>query len=271
MNYRHHFHAGNFADLVKHAALVAALARLQAAERPLLVIDTHAGAGGYELPRQALERGEAVAAARLSADPAAPDVFASLRAAMRPAAAGGLFYPGSPWLAAEALRPQDRLVACELRPDDHAALRKRLGERAGVELLLVDGYAEAAARLEQAGEQALVLIDPPYERPDDYARLTELLAAGLRASPGGVFLVWTPLKDLETFDRLLRAMEDLAPPATLVAETRLRPLRDPMRLNGCAMLVIDRPDLEPTLRAAAEWVVGAMGEPGGEARVWGLA
>ena len=270
MNYRHHFHAGNFADLVKHAALAAALARLQMAERPLLVIDTHAGAGGYELPPQALERGEAAAAARLAADADAPAVFAPLRAAMKPVA-GGLFYPGSPWIVAEALRPQDRLVACELRADDHAALSHRLTGRAGVELLQADGYGEAAARLERPHEQALVLIDPPYERSDDYARLTDLLAAGLQSAPGAAFLAWIPLKDLETFDRLLRSVEDIEPPATLVAEVRLRSLRDPMRLNGCGMLVINRPDLQPELQTAADWVVRAMGEPGGDARVWRLA
>ena len=269
MNYRHHFHAGNFADLVKHAALLAVLERLLADPRPLLVVDTHAGAGGYDLREPALSTGEAAAAARLFAEATAPAVFAPLKAAMG-AGAGSLFYPGSPWLVARALRPQDRLVACELRADDHAALARRLGGRAGVELLREDGYAVAAARLKQPRDRALVLIDPPYEQPDDYHRLVELVGQGLRAAPETVFVVWAPLKDLETFDRLVRAIEALRPPRALVAEARLRPLTDPMRMNGCALLLLNDPGVAPALEAACGWVARELGGPGGEGRVWRL-
>ena len=264
MNYRHHFHAGNFADLVKHAALLALLERRLARPGPLLAIDTHAGAGGYELSGE----GESEAARRLRDAKDAPPALSSLRDALQ-TEGGRLFYPGSPLLVAERLRPGDRLVACELRTDDHEALTARLGGRPGVELLREDGYATAAARLGGARD-ALVLIDPPYERADDYERVLQLMEEGLRAAPGTTFLVWLPLKELETFDRFLRGVEALPSVAGLVGEVRLRPLTDPMRLNGCAVLLVGERGVEAELRQACEWVARTFGEPGGEGRAWAL-
>ena len=126
LNYRHAFHAGNFADLVKHALLLALLDRLTAFGEPLTVVDTHAGAGLYGLQDAAARRsGEAQAGvARLMADPAVPAVLARLVAAVRASNPAGELqsYPGSPWLAVRALRRGDAYVGCELRPDDHRDL-----------------------------------------------------------------------------------------------------------------------------------------------------
>jgi 23S rRNA (adenine2030-N6)-methyltransferase len=116
-----------------------------------------------------------------------------------------------------------------------------------------------------------VLIDPPYERADDYQRLVETVGQGLRASPRAVFLAWAPLKDLETFDALLRGVEALEPRSALVAEVRLRPPLDPMKFNGCALIVLNAPEgLEPPLSAACAWVAERFGEPGGSGRVYPL-
>jgi 23S rRNA (adenine2030-N6)-methyltransferase len=271
LNYRHQFHAGNFADLVKHAALLAALEQLQRDPAALHVIDTHAGAGAYDLAPEALERGEAVAARRL-AEGDAPPVFDLLKQAIgRASSEKGFVYPGSPLLIAERLRPQDGFVACELRPDDHGALVARIGGDPRIELLQRDGYDEAAARLRGSRGRSLVLVDPPFERADDYARVVDLLGRGLGSAPRTVFMVWAPLKDLETFDRLLREVEALGPRAGLVAEVRLRPPLDPMKLNGCAMIVLNAPALAPALQAACSWVAGAFGSSGGGGRVWPLA
>ncbi|HEX4179798.1 MAG TPA: 23S rRNA (adenine(2030)-N(6))-methyltransferase RlmJ [Caulobacteraceae bacterium] len=278
MNYRHIFHAGNFADLAKHAVLTSILARLAAAPAPLSVIDTHAGAGVYDLTsKEAARSGEAEAGiARLLADRAAPAVFDPLKAAVQKLnPSNGLSqYPGSPWLILDALRGGDRLCACELRPDDFAAL-ERIVERPGpkalhAEALRTDGYAAAPARI-QPGHGNLVLIDPPFERGDEYAAVLACVGEVSRRDAGAVIMVWLPLKDLETFDRFLRGLEDLAPPPTLVAEARLRRLDDPMRMNGCALVVInDPPGTEEDARAACDWVVGVLGEAGGQARVWRL-
>lgn len=276
MNYRHQFHAGNFADLVKHVALLAALQALtRPGAAPLTVIDTHAGAGLYDLNGEAARKsGEAEAGiARLAAQAKVAPALHALKAAVAKAnPKGGLrWYPGSPLLAARALRRGDSLVACELRAEDGQALQTALGPaKAGLQVVVGDGFETAPRRLPAKGP-ALLLIDPPYERPDDYTRIAPCLRAMLARNPALTALVWTPLKDLETFDRLLRGLEALNPPPTLVVETRLRPLSDPLRMNGCALVIVQPAEgVEIAADAASRWVVEALGEAGGEARAWWL-
>ncbi|HXA39790.1 MAG TPA: 23S rRNA (adenine(2030)-N(6))-methyltransferase RlmJ [Phenylobacterium sp.] len=273
MNYRHAFHAGNFADLVKHAALLQLLARLTREPGPLSVIDTHAGRGLYDLAGpEAVKSGEAQAGiVRLMAAKDAPPEFAPLTAAVRKLNGAGLprRYPGSPWLIAEALRPGDSYLACELRPDEHAALQERMRGKRGVRTLLADGYEAAVAQTPASG-RALVLIDPPFERADDYARTVETLAGVRRRNRQAMALVWLPLKDLETFDGFLRDLEDAAPGPLRVAETRMRPLTDPLKMNGCALVLLDAPgDMAGVLEAICGWTAGTLGSGGG-AQVYGL-
>jgi 23S rRNA (adenine2030-N6)-methyltransferase len=273
LNYRHAFHAGNFADLVKHAVLLSVLARMTREAAPLTVVDTHAGAGIYDLEGPAaVVSGEAAAGvARLMADPAAPAALKPLKAAVARLNPKGGFrlYPGSPKLIAEALRPTDRFTACELRRDDVDLLRKAL-KPTKTEVLCEDGYVVAAARA-KPGQRLLLLIDPPFERPDDYARAAETAKAVLRRNPAAVAVIWLPLKDLETFDGFLRRLEAPPAPKALVIEARLRPLADPMRMNGCALVVINPPPgLEAEAGAACAWVAKACGGPDGEGRVWRL-
>ncbi|HLZ76754.1 23S rRNA (adenine(2030)-N(6))-methyltransferase RlmJ [Phenylobacterium sp.] len=264
MNYRHAFHAGNFADLVKHAALLQVLARL--AGQPLSVIDTHAGRGLYDLAgAEARKSGEAEAGVvRLMAAADAPAEFAPLAAAARKLNGGGPVrrYPGSPWLIAEALRPGDSYLACELRPEEHQALSERMKGKRGVRTLCADGYDLAVAQTPSSG-RALVLIDPPFERSDDYARIVETLA-GLRGrNRAATALVWLPLKDLETFDGFLRDLEDAVEAPFLVAETRMRPLTDPLKMNGCALVLLGAPaDMAPPLQAICGWTARTLGENG---------
>jgi 23S rRNA (adenine2030-N6)-methyltransferase len=273
LNYRHAFHAGNFADLVKHAFLLQLLARAAHDPSPLTVIDTHAGRGLYDLTGPEAQRsGEAAAGiGRLVAATDAPAELAPLARAVQQlnAGAGLVRYPGSPWLIDRALRPQDRYLACELRPSEHAALRKALGERPGVETLCADGFALAAERCPKTG-RVLVLIDPPFERADDYARVAATAAALRRKNPAARTLIWLPLKDLETFDAFLRDLEDAVDAPLLVAETRMRPLDDPLRMNGCALvLVSDGGGLARELEAICRWTAETLGQEG-SARIWRL-
>jgi 23S rRNA (adenine2030-N6)-methyltransferase len=236
------------------------------------MVDTHAGAGRYRLSAEALATGEARAVARLLADPAAPDVFAPLVRATRPDR-DGLIYPGSPLLAAGRLRADDRLLACELRPDDGAELAGVLrthGPRA--EVRVEDGYDALPRALRAWPGPALVLIDPPFERGDDYGRTAETVAAALRVKPRAAVLVWTPYKDLETLDALLRDLEGRVIAPGLAAVLRLRPPLDPLKLNGCAVIALNPPtDLEAALEAAGGWIATHLGEPGGGVRVHHLA
>jgi 23S rRNA (adenine2030-N6)-methyltransferase len=275
MNYRHAFHAGNFADLAKHATLLALLERLQADTRALTVIDTHAGAGLYDLAGpEAQKTGEAKAGiGRLMAATDPPPAFGALKVAVAQLNPNGPIrvYPGSPRLIADHLRGEDRLIACEARADDHAALREALKDRQRVEVAKVDGWVHGLAKAPRSPAQLLVLIDPPYEAGDDRAQAARLVSALLKANPGAVILIWAPLKDLSTFDTLVWSLEDAAPGTpVLIAEVRLRPLRDPMRLNGAALIILNAPAaLEGPAREIAAWVAG-LSDEGGEGRVrWG--
>lgn len=271
MNYRHAFHAGNFADLHKHAIVLAMLSALQGESDAVSVIDTHAGAGGYDLSGEMARRsGEAQAGIfRLKAADDAPAVFAPLLKAVADMNGGreGDLYPGSPLLMARGLRKTDRYAGCELRPDDAALLRKTLAPYANAQALEVDGYATAVQQAGRGG-RAFVVIDPPFERPDDYKRIAETTKAVLSRARDAAFAIWLPIKDLETFDAFLRMMETVTGDL-LVAELRLRPLTDPMKMNGCAMVMIGAPAaIDEAAAQAGDWIAARLGDKGGRSRVW---
>jgi 23S rRNA (adenine2030-N6)-methyltransferase len=275
VNYRHAFHAGNFADLIKHAAITLVMDRLMASPDPLLVLDSHAGAGFYDLTGEAARKsGEADAGvARLMADDQAPDAFRSLKAGVMNANRGGGLrtYPGSPVLIAERLRRDDEYVGAELHPDDFEALNTALSASRGhARAVQADGFDMVRTRALD-GRRLFVVIDPPFERPDDYARIIETLEALLGRPKPATVLVWLPLKDLETFDSFLRRLEALRPPSALAVEARLHPLTDPMRMNGCALVLLNAPaGLEAALKAVVDWVVATSGGPGGLGKLWRL-
>ena len=272
MNYRHAFHAGNFADLVKHAGLTRMLARLQSDPSPLAIVDTHAGAGVYDLgdESQARSREAEAGAARLAGHDL-PAEFDGLARAIEARNPKGVLrcYPGSPALILDALRPQDRYLACELRPDDHASLARLLKAKAAqAEARLADGYAAAAETARAVQGRLFVLIDPPFERADDYVRIVETLERVVKARPSASVLVWLPLKDLETLDGFVRRLEAARLPDALIGEARMRPLRDPMKMNGCALVALNAPaGFELDLREICGFVVSTLGEDG-LAKVW---
>jgi 23S rRNA (adenine2030-N6)-methyltransferase len=272
VNYRHAFHAGNFADLVKHAALLRLMAEMTRGS-PLTVIDTHAGRGLYDLAgAEAVRSGEARAGiGRLMAGQGATPEIMALKAAASALNGSDLArrYPGSPWLIAQALRPADRYIACELNPDEHAALADNFKSQPAVRTLCVDGF-QSLASLAPAQTRVLALIDPPFERADDYVRIVEALRALRARNPAAVALVWLPLKDLETLDAFQRDLEEAVTGRILIAEARIRPLTNPMKMNGCALALIGGPDLVVAFTAICDWVAEALGEGGG-ARVYRLA
>jgi 23S rRNA (adenine2030-N6)-methyltransferase len=231
----------------------------------------------YDLQGEAARRsGEASqGVVRLMADDAAPPVFGALKRAVRAENPRGELrhYPGSPAVILGALGGGDRYLGCELREDDHAALATLLqarGAAAKGEALLLDGYA--ALREGRAGTgRRLVLIDPPFERGDEYRNIVEAVSADRRRGSPAAYAVWTPLKDLQTFDAFLGGVESIGFEAGLAVEARLQPLTDPLRMNGCAMVLLgSRQAVEAVSEAAAEaaqWVVSALGREGGEARL----
>lgn len=272
MNYRHSYHAGNFADLVKHGLLLWLLGRVARDERRTLVVDTHAGSGLYDLGEGAVRSKEAQAGiARLMSAPRLPNELAALKEAVQ-ARNGGKdevrWYPGSPLLIADSLRKGDLYVACELRPEEHDLLAERLKGREGVETRQADGY-EVVRVVAPAERRRLVLIDPPFERPDDYLRCAETAGALMKQHPDTVIAIWLPIKDMETFDGFLRRLSGAGVKRALAAEVRLRPLTNPMIMNGCAMVLVNPPEgAQAAAQAICEWTAIALGEPGGRGEAW---
>ncbi len=254
---------------MKHAALLRLLAEIQKDRGPLTVIDTHAGRGLYDLTGvEAKASGESeFGIVRLMAASDAPAEFAPLTREVSVLNDGQVRrYPGSPLLIARRLRPADRYIACELRPDEHAALALALKPHGNARALCTDGYAAALAHTPTAG-RVLVLIDPPFEKADDYAKIVETVSAVRARNARAQVLVWLPIKDLQTLDSFLGALEDATDAPLTVAECRMRPLTDPMAMNGCAVVLVGGADLQVPLGAICGWVAETLGESG-ETRVY---
>ena len=270
MNYRHSFHAGNFADLVKHALVLWLIGQMKE-HGPLAVLDTHAGAGLYDLSGDGARSKEAEAgvARLMDADNRPPliEALADEVASFNPQ--GGVrFYPGSPVLIARALAKAGTYKGFELNPPVKALLDEVLKDYPNAQGFEGDGYdlAEAAALKAQG---PLVLIDPPFERGDDYIRSAETAAAILRHDRTATVAIWTPLKDMETFDGFIRRLEEARVGRLLVAEARLRPLNNPMKMNGCTMTVVNPPSgAEAAAAEICGWVAATLGEAGARAEVW---
>jgi 23S rRNA (adenine2030-N6)-methyltransferase len=209
MNYRHAFHAGNIADVLKHVALARILVHLGEKAAAFRVIDTHAGAGRYDLAsEQAARTGEwHDGICRLWAAELPDDIrglLAPYLAAVAAANGGGALrhYPGSPLIALSLMRPQDRMVACELESGAVAALAANLCRDARARAVTIDGWTALNAYVPPKERRGVVLIDPPYEDKHEFARLADALVAAGRKWATGIYVVWYPIKDRVAPDRL---------------------------------------------------------------------
>ncbi|HJP99513.1 MAG TPA: 23S rRNA (adenine(2030)-N(6))-methyltransferase RlmJ [Rhodanobacteraceae bacterium] len=246
MNYRHAFHAGNFADVFKHAILLALLDALTAKDKPLCYLDTHAGRGAYRLDDpEALKTGEwRDGIGRLSDDAHAPSPLHRYVAAIRACNPDGVLrvYPGSPLLAAQALRPNDRLVLCEMQPEEAAALRGQFHSDPRAHVHHRDGYAALNALVPPAEKRGLVLIDPPFEAQEgEFAAIEGALSKAHARWPNGVYAVWYPIKSHRAIAPFHRRLSQAPFDRVLVAELMVLPDDSPLRLNGCGVLIANPP------------------------------
>jgi 23S rRNA (adenine2030-N6)-methyltransferase len=241
MNYRHAFHAGNFADVVKHAVLSRIVAHLKEKPAAFRVIDTHAGAGLYDLGGPEASRtgewregiGKLLAA---EIEPAARDLLAPYLEAVAAVNAGSLkIYPGSPALLQYWLRPQDRLIASEREPNAARALTARLRGDKRAKAVAIDGYTALNAYVPPKERRGLVLIDPPFEQPDEFAALARALAGAYRKWPTGVYALWYPVKGAREIQGFARQLVRLDLPRTLQAELLL-PGREGLRGSGLVLV-----------------------------------
>jgi 23S rRNA (adenine2030-N6)-methyltransferase len=237
MNYRHAFHAGNAADCVKHALLVVLARAMLAKPKPLFVLDTHAGIGSYDLTGpEAARTGEARGGiARLRQNP--PAALADFVALSGTAET----YNGSPALIRAMLRPDDRLALCELHKEDAATLRRQFRGDRQVQVHERDGYEALTALLPPPERRGLILIDPPFERPDEFAALAAALGAASRKFRAGVFAIWYPVKHRAPVRDFFDAIATLGIRDVITCEVLFRPPLDPARLNGCGVLVVNPP------------------------------
>lgn len=267
MNYRHAFHAGNFADCMKHALLVALLRSLLKKPAPLFVLDTHAGAGHYDLEAGPAARTQEAAAGimrLLDQTPAPLEDYAALVRGL------GL-YPGSPELIRALLRPDDRLACCELHPEEYVALRRRFRLDPQVAVHRRDAWEALKALLPPPQKRGLILIDPPYEDPTEYQRLAAGLKLVQSRFPAAVIAAWYPSKRTAS----VRAFfSSLTLRDVIVAEFLLREPLDPSTLNGCGLVIVNPPY---QFEAEAQLILDALlerlgsGEPGAAAHITRLA
>jgi 23S rRNA (adenine2030-N6)-methyltransferase len=251
LNYRHAYHAGNFADVLKHAVLVRLLRGMQKKEKGLVFVDTHAGRGRYDLSEAS--EGESRARTpewpdgigrlwgRTDAPPGVGDYLAVVRDFDR--ARGNLatvprFYPGSPRIARLVARPQDRLELWERHPEECAALREEfLGERR-VSVHEADGYGAMRACLPPAERRALILVDPPFEAPSEWPDACASISEGLDRFPSATTMVWYPLTGRARSDGFFDFLVARENPA-LCAELVVYP--DAPRMRGCGLAIINPP------------------------------
>ncbi|MEY4844761.1 MAG: hypothetical protein RL312_1042 [Pseudomonadota bacterium] len=240
MNYRHAFHAGNHADCLKHALLLPLLEALKRKPTPFAVLDTHAGCGVYDLGASEAQRtGEAERGAlRLmeSPSPALAPYLAALTQAGFPA-----FYPGSPALIRAALRPQDRLMAVELHPEDNARLKAHFKRDAQVAVHKRDAWEALRALTPFPEKRGLVLIDPPFEQEGDYARITEAITLLRHRFRAAIIAAWYPVKHRAPVRGFHHALMAAGITPLLAAELWLREPTDPQKLNGSGLIVANPP------------------------------
>ena len=245
MNYRHDFHAGNFADVFKHAILTRILVYLMHKPAPLRFIDTHAGSGRYDLKSDESSRTEEWRAGVGRMDPAtmsdeARQLLAPYLAIVGAASQGEGFYPGSPALALALLRPFDRMLFCDLHPAALEALKTCVGRDKRAKVIALDGYTGLNAFLPPIERRGVILIDPPFEAETEFETLAASLVAAWRKWRDGVFVAWYPIKDRRGIDLLAARLRE-AGIAALRLEFQIETPQPDQRLGANGLIVINPP------------------------------
>ena len=269
MNYRHAFHAGNFADVVKHIILTRLVEYLKKKDAAFRVIDTHAGLGRYDLESSEARRSPEwvdgigrLLAADLPAK--AKELMAPYLDVVRAENPGKLkTYPGSPWLVRKLFRSQDRLEALELQPEDAWHLSQLFAGDIQARIIHLDGWLALNAHLPPKEKRGLVLVDPPFEEPGEFDRLIDGLVKGHKKFAGGVFALWYPLKDTRAVHDFISTLRSTGIPKMLRAEVSIRPATNPPTLHGSGMIIVNPPFvLEAELRVLLPALARLLGDEG---------
>jgi 23S rRNA (adenine2030-N6)-methyltransferase len=270
LSYRHGFHAGNFADVYKHVILTVLLAALRRKAKPFVYLDTHAGAGRYdlrsEMARKNREHESGIVrlwevARSPTPLPAAVGTFLDCVRAINPVRGGAASspaprrYPGSPRVARQLLRPRDRMLLAELHGSEIPLLRREFAGDRQVQVFAEDGYHLLRSKLPPREHRGLVLIDPAYERRDEVAHVLQGVADGHRRFATGVFAVWYPIMPKIAVRKLQQGIAAAGIRKVLVAELCVFPDDNPLGINGSGMIVVNPPwQSDEELRAVTEWL-----------------
>lgn len=246
MNYRHHYHAGNFADVMKHVLQIGLLEGMTRKDKPFCYIDTHAGLGIYDLSQSPAQKtGEyKEGIGRLKEATKAPVWSANYLEAVKRLQAEHHrgYYPGSPWFGVEALREADRAVLFELHPDDAKDLKQNFFHNSQVAVHQRDAYEGLLALIPPKEKRGLVLIDPPYEEErHDYPEVVELLQKAYAKWPTGVFAIWFPIKDRMFIKRFYRNLQNTEIKKMMACELCVMPDDNSLGLNGTGLIVVNPP------------------------------
>lgn len=268
MNYRHLYHAGNFADVIKHVIEVQLISSMQNKDAGFCYIDTHAGNGYYDLYSDETSKTKEYenGIERVIHHPNPPSIvkrylhfvhemnnellkakFASLR-----------YYPGSTTIAQKMLRPQDHMIACELHPEEHQQLRQQFAGRKQVAIHHTDGYLGLKAFLPPKERRGLILIDPPYEDPDEFTHLARTLPAAIKRFESGVYAIWYPIKDSKHTEQFQKTLRQQIDKQILSVELTIYPDL-PNHLNGTGMVIINPPwNLDKHIEQFLSWLWEAL-------------
>jgi len=270
LNYSHAFHAGNFADVMKHIIVTRLVEYLKKKDGAFRVIDTHAGIGRYDLTGEIASR-----------SPEFADGIGRLLTAELPQKAKPLvqpyldvikalnpdnmlkYYPGSPLLVRQLFRPQDRLSALELHPEYAKRLSALFEGDVQVRVIHLDGWLALNAHVPPKEKRGLVLVDPPFEEKGEFERIVDGLLKAHKKFPGGVYALWYPLKDTRAVHDFTSALRDCGIPKILRAEVSVRPASNPPKLHGTGMIIVNPPfTLEAELRILLPALALLLGDPG---------
>ena len=278
MNYRHAFHAGNFADVLKHAVLCRILVHLRNKPAAFRVIDTHGGSGLYDLTGpEASRSGEwREGIGRLRAAPLRGEAAALLAPYLDTVATfnpgeGLTRYPGSAAIARASMRPQDRFIACEIEPTAAAALERTLAGDACCKALRLDGWTALRAQVPPKERRGLVIVDPPFEQPDEFTRLDKEVAAEQRKWATGIFMLWYPVKDRHGPNALAKGLARCGIAKLLRSELTVGGVSEASRLKRCGLIIVNPPwMLERELNVLLPTLAACMssGRPGGYRLDW---
>ncbi len=261
MNYRHIYHAGNFADVMKHLALALVLDHMKKKDTPFCVIDAHGGLGKYDLnSEQAGKTREWEAGIGRFADISdMPDDFALYYDLVKADLANS-FYAGSPLIAQRMIRNTDRLIANELHPEDVQTLQEVVGQKTNTIVTQLDAYECIRANIPPKEKRGLILIDPPFEKTDEFQTLSKQMDEWKKRFATGIYMIWYPIKSHLAVDEMKGAATKLGIRRTWCVETLLHPRANEGTFNGCGLIIMNAPYQVPErIEALLPFLISKMG------------